>query len=68
MEFLGKTGLTRLWAHITAKLGEKVTIEEGKGLSTNDFTNEDKTRLNGALLASEVVPLTNDEIDALFDT
>ena len=44
--FLDKTGLAHLWSHIMARLGSKVDKVEGKGLSTNDFTNEDKNKLN----------------------
>ena len=46
MAFLNKTGVERLWMHIISKLGNKVDKVEGKGLSTNDFTDEDKERLN----------------------
>ena len=42
---LDKTGLTRLWQHIVARLGAKVDKVEGKGLSTNDFTTEEKNKL-----------------------
>lgn len=42
---LDKTGLTRLWQHIVARLGTKVDKVEGKGLSTNDFTTEEKGKL-----------------------
>ena len=35
---LDNKGVERLWTHITAKLGDKVNKEEGKGLSSNDFT------------------------------
>lgn len=42
---LDKAGLERLWQHITAKLGDKVDKVAGKGLSSNDFTNEDKAKL-----------------------
>ena len=49
---LDKTGLTRFWQHIIARLGTKVDKVEGKGLSTNDFTTEEKNKLaaieNGA--------------------
>lgn len=46
MAFLNNAGLERLWAHILLKLNRKVDKVEGKGLSTNDFTNEDKEKLN----------------------
>ena len=35
----------RMWQHIVAHLGNKVDKVDGKGLSTNDFTNEDKEKL-----------------------
>lgn len=35
----------RMWQHIVARLGNKVDKVDGKGLSTNDFTNEDKEKL-----------------------
>ena len=45
MAFLNETGLARLWEHIQNKLSGKVDIVAGKGLSTNDFTDEDKAKL-----------------------
>lgn len=47
MKFLDSTGLTQLWSRITALLGGKVDKVEGKGLSTNDFTTAEKTKLEG---------------------
>lgn len=47
MAFLNKTGLERLWAHIVAKLGDKVDKVDGKGLSTNDYTTDEKNKLTG---------------------
>ena len=49
MNFLNKAGLERLWAHILLKLNRKVDKIDGKGLSTNDFTNEDKEKLNNIM-------------------
>ena len=45
MAFLDKTGLERLWLHIVSKLNKKVDKVEGKDLSTNDYTNEEKAQL-----------------------
>lgn len=45
MAYLDKTGLERLWLQITAKLDNKVTKVDGKGLSTNDFTTAEKEQL-----------------------
>jgi hypothetical protein len=36
----------RMWQHIVAKLGTKVDKENGKGLSANDYTDEDKNKLS----------------------
>lgn len=44
---LDKTGLTRFWQHIVARLGTKVDKVEGKGLSTNDYTTAEKDKLAG---------------------
>lgn len=41
---LGKNGLIFLWSLIKGKF---VAKEEGKGLSSNDFTKEDKAKLDG---------------------
>jgi len=46
MSFLNKQGVERLWQHIILKLGNKVDKVEGKGLSTEDFTTEEKTKLS----------------------
>ena len=45
MSFLNEQGLERLWQHITARLGSKVDKVDGKGLSTNDYTDEDKNKI-----------------------
>ena len=57
MEYLSKTGLERVWQHIISKLGGKVDKEEGKGLSTNDYTTEEKEKLANlsTLVGSESV-------------
>lgn len=47
MAFLDTTGLEHLWAQIISKLGNKVDKVDGKGLSTNDYTTDEKTKLSG---------------------
>lgn len=42
--YIDETGLTYLWGRIKALFVQK---EAGKGLSTNDFTNEQKSKLDG---------------------
>lgn len=44
-KFLDQNGLIYLWSKVKALAGTKVDKVEGKGLSTNDFTDEDKTKL-----------------------
>ncbi len=46
MAYLNEQGLSRFWMHILAKLGGKVDKIDGKGLSTNDYTDEEKNKLN----------------------
>lgn len=40
-------GLLYIWNKIVTKLAAKVDKEDGKGLSTNDYTTEEKTKLAG---------------------
>lgn len=46
-KFLDDNGLLYLWQKITTKLGLKVDKVDGKGLSANDYTSEEKTKLAG---------------------
>lgn len=76
---LDKTGLTRFWQHIVARLGTKVDKVEGKGLSTNDFTTEEKNKLaaieneatktivDGTLSFSSSNPVQNTVITNIID-
>lgn len=41
-KYLDQTGLAYLWDQIDDR---KVSVEDGKGLSTNDYTTEDKNKL-----------------------
>ena len=45
MNFLDELGLEELWRNIISKLSKKVDKEDGKGLSSNDFTTEEKEKL-----------------------
>lgn len=47
IEYLDKSGLTLLISKIKSALGGKVDVVSGKGLSTNDYTNAEKTKLSG---------------------
>ena len=45
MAFLDENGLSHLWEIIIQKLSKKVDKVDGKGLSTNDFTNLEKNHV-----------------------
>lgn len=47
MKFLDYDGLLYFWQQIKGKLATKVDLEEGKQLSTNDYTTEEKKKLAG---------------------
>lgn len=46
-KFLDSNGVLYLWGKIKTLAGGKVDKAEGKGLSSNDFTAEEKTKLAG---------------------
>ena len=46
MAFLDEIRVKELWDFILKKLYKKVDKVEGKGLSTNDFTTEEKNKLD----------------------
>lgn len=48
MNYLDKNGLLYVWTKIKTLLGNKVDKVEGKGLSTNDLTNELLEKINNA--------------------
>ena len=46
-QYMSESDLQLLVSLITGELKGKVDTETGKGLSTNDYTNEDKSKLAG---------------------
>ena len=52
--YLDKTGLALVWERIKNILSGKVDKVDGKGLSTNDYTSEEKTKLSGIASGSQV--------------
>ena len=52
--YLDKTGLSLVWAKIKLLLANKVDKEAGKGLSSNDFTAEEKAKLANIASGAEV--------------
>lgn len=54
IEYLDKSGLTLLISKIKTALGGKVDVVSGKGLSTNDYTNAEKSKLSGITSGAQV--------------
>lgn len=54
IEYLDKSGLTLLISKIKSALNEKVDVEIGKGLSTNDYTSAEKQKLSGIASGAQV--------------
>lgn len=54
IEYLSKTGALWLIGKIKTALGGKVDKVDGKGLSTNDYTSAEKTKLGGIADGAEV--------------
>ena len=52
--FLDKTGLALVWEKIKNLANTKVDKVDGKGLSTNDFTSAEKTKLAGIEAGAQV--------------
>lgn len=76
---LDLNGLQHLWAHITNRLSTKVDKVEGKSLSSNDYTTDEKNKLAGiaagankttvdsSLSSSSTNPVQNKAIKAALD-
>lgn len=53
-KYLNYDGVAYLWEKIKNALSGKVDKETGKGLSTNDFTTAEKTKLSGIATGAQV--------------
>lgn len=53
-KYLGSTSLALLWEKIKNKLNLKVDKVDGKGLSTNDYTTNEKTKLSNIAAGAQV--------------
>lgn len=66
MKFLSLDGLTYFWnkvkSYVTTAIAGKVDAVEGKGLSTNDFTDAEKTKLDNL---GDMTAISNTEIDTI---
>lgn len=63
MAFLNENGVEHLWSHILTKLNTKVDKVEGKNLSTNDYTNADKNKLDGIIADATKTTFTAGDLD-----
>lgn len=52
--YLDQTGLALVWAKIKELVSTKVDKVEGKGLSSNDYTSDEKTKLAGIASGAQV--------------
>ena len=52
--YLDKTGLALVWEKVKNALTGKVDKVDGKGLSTNDYTSDEKTKLAGVASGAQV--------------
>lgn len=59
MAFLDKSGLQRFWEIILSKF---VAKEEGKSLSSNDYTTAEKQKLESLTVMDEITKAQIDEI------
>lgn len=62
-------GLEYLKEVLDVKLALKVDKVEGKGLSTNDFTDADKAKLDKidpSVVGTPINPISKSEIDKIF--
>lgn len=53
-KYLDQTGLALVWAKIKELVSTKVDKVEGKGLSSNDYTSDEKTKLAGIASGAQV--------------
>ena len=52
-KYLDANGLLYVWEKVKGQLGGKVDKVSGKGLSANDYTDEEKAKLAGLEIASD---------------
>lgn len=52
--YLDKTGLALVWEKVKSGLSGKVDKVDGKGLSTNDYTSDEKTKLANVAAGAQV--------------
>ena len=58
-KYLDSNGLTYFWGKLKTLLSNKVDKVSGKGLSTNDYTSDEKTKLSGIEIGANKTTVTN---------
>lgn len=53
-KYLDENGLLYFWTQLKGFFAGKVDVENGKGLSSNDYTSTEKTKLAGIAAGAEV--------------
>lgn len=53
-KYVGENALLYVWNKVKTLVGTKVDKVDGKGLSTNDYTTDEKTKLNGIAAGAQV--------------
>ena len=67
MKVISLENLKTFYNNLEEKIDSKVDKIEGKGLSTNDYTTEDKNKLdNLSDRVSQIQAATDAEIDTIF--
>lgn len=68
VKYLDYNGLLYFWTQLKTKLSNKVDKETGKGLSTNDYTTAEKTKLSGIEAGAEVNIIEGIEVNGTLIT
>lgn len=67
-QYIGSEGPYYTKSETDTLLNGKVNVVSGKGLSTNDFTNEDKTKLNGIESGAQVNKIESVKVNGSTQT
>lgn len=67
-KFLDDNGLLYLWGKVKTLVATKVDKENGKGLSSNDYTTAEKTKLSGVETGAEVNTIENIAVNGTTQT
>lgn len=68
MNYIDENGLLYVWQKIKALLSGKVDTEDGKSLSTNDYTDDEKSKLAGIEEGAEVNVIDTVKVNSVAQT